>query len=338
MRVLIADDSAVMRMILSQVIQQQEGLELVGEAKNGQEAYDFNVRYRPDLIIMDINMPVLGGLEATQKIMNHQPVPILIFSNAVDSHTSFIAIKNGAVDIIKKPNIDQLNNPDFIKSFCEKLLSLRSFKSLSSTKNLAPTSPSLYQESKQAHYEMLVIGASTGGPVAVNTLLSGLPKDFPLPIAIVQHLEVGFDQGYVEWLDSDTKLNVRLAKDGDSPQPGEVLVAPATHHIVFQGRRLYLNDGPRVLNQKPAVDVLFETAAKTYKQHLVGVLLTGMGADGANGCVAIKQQSGYTVVQDKESSAIFGMPKCAIEKGGACTVLPLLEISKHLIKITSNKS
>lgn len=337
-RILLADDSALMRTIITQVLQQEKEFQIVGEAKNGLEAISQNASLKPDLIIMDINMPLLNGLEATQQISKGmQKTAILIFSGGIDAEVSFNAMKYGAADVMKKPSIDQLNNPIFIAEFINKIKALQVLKSLEGPR--VRREPLLntpgHFSSEKKNYEMVVLGASTGGPVAINAVLSRLPKTFPLPIIIVQHLEVGFDTGYASWLNSDTELDVRLARDGDIPKAGEVLISPATHHLIFRGSRLCLDDGPRVLNQKPCVDLLFQSAAKIFSNRLIGVLLTGMGADGADGCVSIKDNQGYTIVQNKETCAIFGMPKSAIERNGHSIILPLAEIPAHLQSLTS---
>ncbi len=331
MKILIVDDSALLRGILKQTILEHSTAGSVIEASNGLIAAEKNLSEKPDLVIMDINMPLMDGISATREIMRQRPVPVMIFSNEVDAVNSFTALKYGALDIMKKPDIDQLNNPDFYRHFIEKLYTL------------ATASPKIHRENASdgetgappaKGYEMIVMGASTGGPLAIGRIIERLPARFPLGIVVVQHLETGFDESFAQWLDSETPLTVRLARENDLPAPGEILIAPAMRHIVFQGPRLALNDGPKVLNQKPSVDVLFSSASVQFRERLIGVLLTGMGSDGARGCVDIKKNGGITLVQDADTSTIFGMPKSAIQLGGASRVLPLDKITDTLIELT----
>ena len=332
-KVLIVDDAAPSRQLLSTILRQQLHWQVVGQAKNGREAIDFNSKLRPDLIIMHSELPLCSGLEATQQIMQTHPTAILIFTPTCHTQTHATATQAGATAVMQKPTSEQLNSPVFIQYFCKQLLSICSELPPLTTPPLPKATPKLSKGTKQK-YQMVVMGASTGGPIAVNTILKSLPATFPIPIVLVQHLEVGFDQSYVDWLNADTALNVTLACHSQVPQPGSVVIAPATQHLIFGSNLLQLDDGPRVLNQKPAVDRLFETAAAMYRNQLLGVLLTGMGRDGANGCVAIKKYGGYTIIQNQESCTIFGMPKSAIEQGGANTILPLTQIAEHLLQLT----
>ena len=185
-------------------------------------------------------------------------------------------------------------------------------------------------------YDVIVLGASTGGPKAVREVLAALPRDFPAGIAYVQHMEERYYPSYAEWLDGKIALHARLAGEDDFPRPGEVVVAPGGRHLVYRSGRLCLDDGPPVAGLRPCVDRLFVSAAENFGSRVIGVLLTGMGADGAAGCVEIMRRGGYTVAQDRETSVIFGMAESAIRQGGITIVLPLREIAKHLIHLTSD--
>lgn len=330
MKVLIVDDSALVRSILKQVLSQAEGFTIAGEASNGEKAVEMAREVKPDLIIMDINMPIKTGLEATEEIMKDNPLPIVIFSTEADAEVGFKAVSLGAVEVIKKPEMTRFNDPDFFETFIEKL------KKIGASRSTVHTAPQREREvtSRKGEYSLMVMGASTGGPLAVKEILSNLPASFPLGIALVQHLEEGFDEGYAQWLNDASPLSVRLARAEDYPAPGEVIIAPVNIHLACRDRKLYLEDTPKVLNQKPSVDVLFSTAAKEFGNRVLAVLLTGMGRDGAAGCKEIVNAGGTTVVQDEATSTIFGMPKAAIEAGGASTVLPLGEIHKYLINST----
>lgn len=333
MRILLVDDSALIRSIIKSFLGLAEDLVVAGEASNGERAIELNRELHPDFIIMDINMPVMDGLEATRHIMQDRPVPILIFSNEIDAENSYQAINNGAIDVMRKPEMDQFNDPEFYQGFLQKIRLLAEKKPI--LESVAPTVREYDVREKKNACQFVVIGASTGGPPAVRQVLQHLPETFPCGIALVQHLEKGFDQGYVQWLNESTALDVRLVEKTEKITPGEVYVAPVDQHLITQDNRVRLDDGPRVLFQKPSVDVLFESAAKSFGNRLLGVLLTGMGRDGANGCVSIVSNGGFTLVQDKETSAIFGMPKAAIELGGASKVLPLQDIAGYLVDLAS---
>ena len=333
MKILIVDDSALLRGILKQTLLAHGSVKTVVEASNGKIAVEKNLSEKPDLIIMDINMPVMDGIAATREIMSRRPVPVMIFSNELDAHNSFKALEYGALDLMKKPDIDQLNNPEFYRAFIDRLHELA--LSLPKHHHEMESGPDAGAPEGKG-FDMIVMGASTGGPLAIGSIISTLPESFPLGIVIVQHMETGFDDSFASWLDGDTPLSVRLARDDDFPSPGEVLIAPASYHLLFRNGRLALDDGPKVLNQKPSVDVLFSSAASQFRERLVGVLLTGMGSDGAQGCVDIKRNGGTTLVQDADTSTIFGMPKSAIRLGGASRVLPLDKISETLLALAGS--
>jgi len=332
MKILIVDDSALMRAVIKTFLNSQKDMEVIGEATNGERAVVMNNNLVPDLIIMDINMPIMDGLEATRQIMRDKPTPIIIFSGDATAENSFRAMNMGAVDVMQKPDIDKMNDPAFQNEFLSKM---RIFAKKRLFYEARPAKSAGRIKSVQQNFRLVVMGASTGGPVAVKDVLHGIPQNFPLGIALVQHLEKGFDQGYANWLNEDTALTVKLAQDRQQISPGEVIVAPVDKHLIVQDNYFVLDDRPKVLNQKPSVDVLFETAAQTFRAHVLGVLLTGMGNDGAGGCVAIVSKGGTTLVQDKSTSAIFGMPKAAIEMGGASQILPLNEMAKMITSLVA---
>jgi two-component system, chemotaxis family, protein-glutamate methylesterase/glutaminase len=331
MKVMLVDDSIIIRNILKKILEDHSDIHIVGEASNGKNAVEMNQKLNPDIIIMDINMPIMNGLEATRVIMQDCPVSIMIFSSELDSIDSFTALKYGALEVMSKPTIDQFNDSEFYNDFISKLQSLSEIKF--NHNNLEKTLEGSVHGNINKKIDLIVMGASTGGPAAVNSILKELKPDMPVGIVLVQHIEANFDEKYAEWLNSECDLSVRLAKENDFPKPGEVLIAPVGKHLIFKNMVLAFDNGPKVLNQKPSVNSLFASAANQFGASLAGVLLTGMGADGADGCVLIKKNKGYTIVQDKETSTIFGMPRVAIEKGGASIVLPLNEISKYIMEI-----
>jgi len=335
MKILIVDDSALMRAIIKTFLNAQSDMEVIGEASNGQRAVEMNSKLSPDFIIMDIIMPIMDGLEATRQIMQEKPTAIIVFSGDATAENSFQAMNMGALDIMQKPDIDTINDPVFQKDFLSKIRILGKKRLFHEAK---PSKTPGRLKSLQQNYNIVVIGASTGGPVAVRELLEELPENFPVGIALIQHLETGFDQGYASWLNESSPLTVKLAQKSQSIVAGEVIIAPVNKHLIIKDDYLILDDRPKVLNQKPSVDVLFETAAQNFREHTLGVLLTGMGRDGAAGCVSIVNKGGKTLVQDEATSAIFGMPKAAIEMGGASKILPLNQMAQMITSLVTLKN
>ncbi len=312
---------------------------------------------------MDIDMPIMNGLEATAQIVKASSVPVLIFTHNMDPELPFKALELGAADFLLKPDFSDLNKPEYVGRFIDRLRAIasrRSRQQLSvpafdrSPGAEAPALPPradgaaapsrdgvdvqpVYPTARPA-VSVIVVGASTGGPQAVSRFLSGLKPPFPLPIALVQHIETGFDRGYADWLSDLTGHRVVLAESGMEPAAGSVYVAPTDRHLLFSRSGFVLDDGTKVLNQKPSVDVLFRSAAELYGGRVLGVLLTGMGSDGAEGCAAIVAGGGFTVAQDETSSLIFGMPRAAILRGAASLVLPLDRIAPFVASAAEGQS
>ncbi len=337
MRVLIVDDSVLIRSILKEVFSNDREIEVIGEAPNGKIAIEKNNELKPDLVIMDINMPVMDGITASKHIMSENPVPIFIFSTEVEALSSFEALQIGVVDVLKKPNIGDFNDPVFYSHFKELLLNAAAGKSGKSNliREHSRDNVSFWNDMtvKSRDIKLVVMGASTGGPIAVNEIIKRIPADFPLPIVLVQHLESGFDNEYVSWLNQTSNIKVKIAGDREVMRSGILYVAPSDMHLKVSENKLIYDDGPKELNQKPSVNVLFSSAARIYREKLLGILLTGMGRDGANGCLEIIRNNGTTIVQDETTSAIFGMPKAAIELDAATYIQPLLNIPEILLKI-----
>lgn len=362
MRVFIADDSILIRNIVKELLATDPGIVVVGEATNGADAAERVLKLQPDIVIMDVDMPIMNGLESTRLIAASSAIPVLIFTHNTEPELPFKALQLGAVDFLLKPDFSDVNKPAYVTAFIERLRALsrrnaggrnvpgKPEASRGAAAGAAPalrrataangaaaripslggampdTEPPVAQSMNPPglpRASVIVVGASTGGPQAVSRLLSGLRKPFPLPIVLVQHIETGFDKGYAEWLSAETGQRVVLASDGEEPEPGTVYVAPTDRHLQFANARFALDDGPKVLNQKPSVDTMFASAARQYGALTLGVLLTGMGTDGADGCAAIRAAGGFTVVQDEASSLIYGMPRAATIRGAASRVLAL---------------
>ena len=343
-RVLVVDDSAVIRTLLKRSLAKDPRIEIVGEAYDGKGAIEQNRLLKPDVITMDIYMPVMDGIEATKRIMQESPAAIMIFSTEDSARMGYAALEAGAVDMFKKPDLTHFS-PDFYRQFIERIVAIteNGHKSPVFAKRAVGVSPfakpAAAVERKRViapvdkgERDLLVIGASTGGPVAVQQVLAKLGRDFPYPVLITQHIDASFDRHYASWLADTTGMNVTLAENNKVIVPGTVYVAPANCHLTVGSRSAAgyitrLVDDPPLNYLKPAVDYLFKSAAKVAGSHCIAVLLTGMGRDGAAGCADIHKCGGYTIAEAEETCVVFGMPKAAIELGGASSVLPVYDIA-----------
>jgi two-component system chemotaxis response regulator CheB len=331
-KVLIVDDSASTRMFLQQVFSADPALTVVGLAKNGLEAIAEAERLAPDVITMDIDMPQMNGLDATRRIMETRPAPIIILSGILDTAevvSSFHAMEAGAVAALPKPR--GAGHPDHEREI--KVL-IRTVKLMSEIKLVRrwplskkgePASPVTVtmQLKTPTPPRVVAIGASTGGPVVIKDILSSLGKEFNLPVLIVQHMSAGFIHGFAEWLAISSSLPVHIASHGERIIPGHAFIAPDGYHmLVDSGDRIRLDDSPPENGLRPAVSALFRSVADIYASCAIGVLLTGMGRDGVDELLLMKQRGAVTVVQDQASSVIYGMPGEAIKLGAATYTLP----------------
>ena len=328
-RVVIADDSPLVRAVLRDILTTGGDITVAGEAANGREAAELTERHRPDLVVMDLVMPIMDGLEAIGEIMAHCPTPILVLSGSLDDREvglAFTAIKLGALDAMAKPGVDlAAAGAPFADTLREAVRLLSRVKVI--RHHLRPKRVPLRDAPPAsvppARRSVLAIGASTGGPKAVMSIVKALPANFPGTVCIVQHIAAGFARGFAQWLDRECRMTVRLARDGDELTPGVAFVAPDEHHMTVSGGVIRLDTGPPVNCCRPAIDPLFRSLAEERGSEVVGVLLTGMGRDGAEGLRLIRQSGGMTVVQDEESSVIFGMPRAAIALDAADRVAPI---------------
>lgn len=341
LRVLVVDDSPVARAVLRSILESDPGIQVVGVARNGWEAVQLTSRLRPDVITMDVRMPEMDGAEATEQIMAYYPTPILVVTASLakeDVDFSFRMLEAGALDIFEKPAGD---DPVALRACAQALVErvrllarVRVITHLRGRRRrrIEPTSPPPAVPHGASPSRLVVIGASTGGPKALQRVLSGLPSGFPAPILVVQHIASGFIQGMCDWLAGEIRLPIGVARDGEALEPGRVYVAPENRHLVPEHDRLHLSDRPRT-TPMPCVDVTMEEAARVFGGRAVGVLLTGMGSDGARGLLAIRKAGGRTIVQNQSTCTIFGMPRAAIELGAAEKVLPLEEIASALVEV-----
>ena len=337
-KVLIVDDSAVVRKILTGELSKHRDIEVVGTAVNPYVARDKIVKLRPDVITLDIEMPRMDGLTFLSKLMKHFPMPVVVVSSLTpeNSETALKALDLGAVEVFCKPG-SAYSTKDISRDLA------RAIRAAASAR-VEPFSEKKPQMAKKAQigpikfkttHKIVAIGASTGGTRAIETVLSGLPVTTPGTV-IAQHMPEAFTAGFAQRLNEVCQMEVREACDNDHVIPGVALVAPGNRHMVLRrsgGSYLVkIKNGPLVHYQRPSVDVLFRSVAKSAGKNAVGTILTGMGADGAKGLLEVKENGAYTIAQDEATSVVFGMPKEAIEMGAVDKVVPLPNISASVIQ------
>jgi two-component system chemotaxis response regulator CheB len=336
-KVLIVDDSAIVRKIFSEELARYADIEVVGVAPDPFVARDKIVALKPDVITLDIEMPRMDGLTFLRKMMKHYPLPIIIVSSLTPKggKLTLEAMENGAVDVIAKPG-SSYSVGDMSAQLVEKIRAAARARvvKMDATSAAAPDSP--LKALSQTSNKVIAIGASTGGTEALKRVLTPLPANAP-GIVVVQHMPANFTTSFAERLDSLCQMTVREARDNDSVVPGTVLIAPGNYHMIFRrsGARYYVEvkTGPMVHHQRPAVDILFRSTAKYAGANAIGVLLTGMGSDGAEGMLELKKAGAGTIAQDEQSCVVFGMPKEAIKLGAADRVLPLDQIATEMMRM-----
>ena len=329
-KTLIVDDSPLVRSIIKDFLGGDSSFEIIGEAENGLDAITQAQLLNPDLITMDIEMPVMGGLQAIGEIKKIISPAIVVFSTHNTAKMAYNAIVSGALEFFPKDILTpQMSAPQREQIF-------NTLKQITGIKARVPVRQQIVQEAKiwPRRIDCVVIAASTGGPKALCQLCADIPNDFSAPVVLVQHNTTGFDRGFVQWLDGYTPLNVCLAEEAAIPAKGDLYVAPTDKHLLLEKNGFQFDYGEAVHNQKPAADVLFKSAAELYGEALVSVVLTGMGSDGANGTRYVKQAGGITIAQDEASSMIYGMPEAAFNTGCVDMTLPLGGIAQKLVFLT----
>jgi two-component system chemotaxis response regulator CheB len=346
LRVLVVDDSPVARSVLRSILESDPDIEVIGTARNGWEGVQMATELVPDVITMDVRMPEMDGCEATQQIMAYHPRPILIVTASLgkqDVDFSFRMLEAGALDIFEKPGGD---DPAALRGRAQALIErvhllsrVRVITHLRGRRRIStPAAPIRHIEvtpsavPAESPDRLVVIGASTGGPRAIQRILCQIPRSFPAPILVVQHIAAGFIQGLADWLDGETQLRVAIAREGEGLAAGRVYVAPEGRHLVPELQTIHLVATPRT-TPIPSVDVTMQAAAHRWGAQAIGVLLTGMGSDGARGLLAIRQAGGVTIAQDQATSTIFGMPNVAIQMGAAQKILPLDKIAAAIQEV-----
>lgn len=344
-RVLVVDDSAVSRQILAAILRADPSIQVAGEAPDGETAIRLARSLRPDVIVMDIVMPGLNGFQATQQIMETVPVPIIIVSGIEDPGevgTVFSAMQAGALLCLRKPAGP--GHPDFSKEARDLVRNVKMVSEIRVVKRRPATVPSPRPSprpdrdtGRDARVRVIAIGVSTGGPVVLQEILSRLPADFSLPILIVQHIAAGFSEGFADWLSQVSGFPARLATDRAPLTPGVAFIAPDGFQMgIDSGHGIHLVDAPPENGLRPSVSFLFRSLAQVCGMETAAVLLTGMGADGAQELKVLRDLGAVTVVQDQKSALVYGMPGEAVRLNGAEYILTPAEIADLMIRLSRN--
>jgi Chemotaxis response regulator containing a CheY-like receiver domain and a methylesterase domain len=336
-RVLIVDDSALIRRILSNELAQDGRIEIVGTAADPFFARDKIVKLRPDVLLLDIEMPRMDGITFLEKLMQYYPLPVIIVSSLGEkgSKTALKAIELGALEVVQKPG-SSYSIGEMTAQLADKIVAVSQAR-LFPRSDRGRKSPSPVSSSAMLNttHKIIAMGASTGGTEALREVLTRLPAVMP-PILIVQHMPQNFTRSFAERLDSICALNVKEAEDEEPATPGKVLIAPGNKHMLLRRNGAFyyvkVKDGPRVFHQRPSVEILFESVAAYAGSNAVGIILTGMGRDGADGLLRMKNAGAFTIAQDEKSCVVFGMPKEAIQAGAVVKIAPLEQIPPIMIK------
>ncbi len=346
-KILITDDSDTIAALLKTIFEKEPDMRVIGLARNGRQAVEMSRELRPDIITMDIRMPVMDGFETTRKIMSETPTPIVVVSSSVDDELQicFRAIEEGALAVIEKPRAVNLKGfqtigrklVETVRAMAGVKVVRRYIRQYGAPVEIQPTVPDL----SGTPFEIVATGCSTGGPQALQTILSGLPAGFPTPVAVVQHMSQGFLLGMVEWLQKITPLKLKLAEDGEILQSATVYFAPEDRHLTLkrsaEGLASRLTGDPPVGQFRPSATTLFQSTAHVCGRNAIGLLLSGMGDDGATGLLEMRRAGAHTVIQDKESSVVFGMPGSALALNAVDKVVELNGIALYLKGLVHRK-
>ncbi|MEI6874088.1 MAG: CheB methylesterase domain-containing protein [Spirochaetota bacterium] len=331
MTALIVSPSALLRSAFKELLAQVRNVDAVRELGSTLQLGSAMSQHDPDLVFLDEVLGYDPGQLAS--LPESRCTVVLLHARSPGGGRAAAGLGSGGTRVLRmeKPDFANASQADMVRVYGPLLdgIATEARERRSGAKSLLAD--------RQGGVGLVVIGASTGGPAAVRTVLATLPADFPCPIALVQHIDTGYASGYADWLTQNTRLRVRLAVDGDRPRPGEVIVGPNDLHLVCQGESFGLDDGPKLLSQKPSVDRLFSSAARHHGSALVAVLLTGIGSDGAKGCLDIVTAGGSTLVQDEATSTVYGMPRAAAELNAATHILALGAIGPALLDLVEKR-
>lgn len=339
-KVLLVDDSPSVRAVLRRFFSKTPDIQVAGEAGDGEQAVRAVLDVQPHVVVMDIQMPNVDGYAAIERIMGLRPTPIIVLSSRATRNqmqTAFEAIRRGALEVLPKPedtaSWQQLAEslPETVRAVAE--VQARPAPRPRRPRSEAPAAPIIPAIPQALRW--VAIGASTGGPAAIRDFLEEVPADPPVSFLIVQHIASGFELGFADWLNKEFPLDVRLARDGERPRPGAVRLAPGGSHLLMEpGGMLHLDTHtPARRGHRPSVDELFLSCADCCAGEVAGVIMTGMGADGVEGLLALRKAGGLTLAQDEASSIVFGMPRVALEKGAADVALPPRDLARALVRV-----
>lgn len=349
-RVVVVEDSLTVRRRLIDTLASDQQIEVIAAAKDGKEAIELCAEHRPDVITMDMMMPVMTGLAATEYIMAHYPTPILIVSASVNRGELFKiydSLAAGAVDVLEKPESDEIDD-DWNSRFLAMVKLISRIKVISHPRArlmrlssaASNVQPAPYSAGAASNIAIIAIGASTGGPAAIAQVLREVPQSSRVPILVVLHMNEPFVVAFAEWLAGQIERCVLTPTDGAPVMSalGCVVLAPGGHHLVVRERRMFLTLDPERHSCRPSVDVLFESIATDYGASAAACLLTGMGKDGALGLLRIRQAGGFTIAQDESTSVVYGMPREAARLGAAMQILPVGNIGPRLASLQRGRS
>ncbi|MFO8085059.1 MAG: chemotaxis response regulator protein-glutamate methylesterase [Desulfobacterales bacterium] len=343
-KVLIVDDSAIVRQVLSKELGKAADIQIVGTAPDPYVARDKIVQLKPDVVLLDMEMPRMDGLTFLRKLMKHFPLPVIIVSSLTPKggELAMEALNSGAVEVMCKPGSSISVNNMFAELVDKIRVASRAKVGKDNHQKINPVSrPQVRLSQARMTNTIIAVGASTGGTQAILALLSTMPGNCP-GIVIVQHMPEQFTASFADRINQLCDMEVREAKNNDTVMPGTVLIAPGNYHMLLQrsGARFYVNvkNGPLVCGHRPSVEVLFKSVARAAGRNAVGVILTGMGKDGASGLLEMRNNRAKTIAQDENSCVVFGMPKEAINLGAADYVLPLKNIQDKIIQLVNEKN
>jgi len=339
MRVIVVDDSAVVRSVLAEIINAEPDMRVVALAADPYAAREAIRVHDPDVITLDVEMPVMDGLDFLEKLMRLRPTPVVMISTLTErgSEAALRALELGAIDFVAKPKVDIIHSmAGYAAEITQKLRIASQARLLNRRRAAPPAGESVVTLRKPTHPDQLIaIGASTGGTEAIKDILVHMPADCP-PILITQHMPEGFTRMFAARLDRECRITVREAQHDDRIHPGMAFIAPGHRHLLVRkrasGYTCQLSDAEPVSRHRPSVDVLFASVAQQVGKHALGVILTGMGRDGASGMTEMKRAGAYNIAQDEQSCVVFGMPREAINAGAVDKVLPLDRIFDHLME------
>lgn len=347
--VLIVEDSDVVRQLLEHIIGGDGRFEIVASVPSAEQALDLLQRVSPDVISLDIRLPGMNGLDATRRIMREKPTPIVVCSASVESddlNITMNALRAGALAVVEKPvGVTRTDYERLARTLCTQLAIMSDVRVVRQ-RAFAESRPRVGQSVSPfkggarpalpgGALRLLGIGASTGGPNAIVQVLNDLGHDFPLPILLTQHMMPTFLPGFATWLESVTPCRAVIAKNGEIPTPGSIYMAPADHHLKIEAERIRLTQDREVSAQRPSATVMFQSMARAAGDSGLGILLTGMGDDGADGLLELRKAGGYTIAEHESTAVVYGMPKAAVDRGGACECLPITQIGARILRLVS---